>query len=514
MMSATKRNSSVFIASQLADRALYPIPKTNDGPPPETADTETSSEIQGMSISAVTSLPDRFRDHVEADPDRAILLGMDRHMTRRELWQLAEELSDTVLADKLSPQSVVAVAAPNGASFLAALLAIWQRSCVALLLDTDTPESAQRDISLSIGATALLTSDAAWPQAAAAYTCQLLSPTTPLTLADAAIVKLTSGTTGAPRGIEVSSAALIADTETLETAMGIGDADRILAAVPMSFSYGLGSIAMPALLHARQLILAEDELPMSRLTAARQCKATVLPTVPMFIEAILRRDTQSLPESIRLVISAGAPLRAEAANQFRRRFGIGVHVFYGASESGGITYDQTGTAAERGSVGTALPGVEIEIEPSTQTLRVRSKSVARGYLPSHPSLSDGCYQTQDQAEWRDNELILRGRLGSLINVGGHKVDPRRVEKVIAALPGVAEVLVTAVEGRTDGSTSCCAVVASPKQAVSRKDILAQCRKNLSGYECPRQVVVVTSLPRTPRGKISADAIRALIDQSS
>ena len=185
--------------------------------------------------------------------------------------------------------------------------------------------------------------------------------------------------------------------------------------------------------------------------------------------------------------------------------------FYGASECGGITYDQTGTAAERGSVGPPLPGVDARIDPDTQLLQIRSRAVATGYLPvGDDALHEGYYQTQDQACWKDGELVLLGRKGSLINIGGHKVDPRRVEKVIRGLPGVSEVLVLPIEGRVGGSLTCCAVVASPDQSVTRKDVLAECQNRLVHYERPRQILVLPELPRTTRGKVSTETIRSLI----
>ena len=81
------------------------------------------------------------------------------------------------------------------------------------------------------------------------------------------------------------------------------------------------------------------------------------------------------------MLTAGAPLRAVTAGRFRETFGLPVHVFYGASECGGICYDREGTAAERGTVGAPVEGVRVELEPPGGILTVRSPAVAAGLHP-------------------------------------------------------------------------------------------------------------------------------------
>src|SRR5262249_30644479 len=144
------------------------------------------------------------------------------------------------------------------------------------------------------------------------------------------------------------------------------------------------------------------------------------------------------PKTLSKVIFAGARLAPEDARAFRERFDRPVHVFYGASECGGITYDREGGAAERGTVGTPVDGVTVGLDDGTVT--VASAAVALGHVPTaRPSLQDRTFRTADRATWSaSGELLLLGRADAVINVEGKKVEPREVESVLGNMPGVRE----------------------------------------------------------------------------
>src|SRR5262249_5242313 len=130
------------------------------------------------------------------------------------------------------------------------------------------------------------------------------------------------------------------------------------------------------------------------------------------------------PESLRTVISAGAPLPAATAARFAERFARRAHVFYGASECGGIAYDRDGGAALRGTVGTPIEGVTVDLD-AEGAVCVRSPAVGLTTIPL-PSerLHDGVFRSADLARFTpEGELRLAGRADALINVGGKKVQP-------------------------------------------------------------------------------------------
>jgi long-chain acyl-CoA synthetase len=313
-----------------------------------------------------------------------------------------------------------------------------------------------------------------------------------------ATVKLTAGSTGEPRGVEVTAANLAADEAQIASTMGIVASDRILGAIPMSHSYGLSSVAIPVYARGCPAVLP-DPLggPWAALEAAERWCATVFPTVPAFLQALVRLESPPPPpRSVRLVLTAGAPLDPATARRFRERFGLPVHVFYGSSETGGICYDRVGDAGERGTVGTPLDGVDVTLDADTGTVVVAS-----------PAVAGGVFRTRDAAELTaDGEWRLLGR-DDVINVRGRKVHPREVESVIAACDGVREVVVIGVPAAEGDVLR--AIVACDPGAVDREALLARCRSALSPYKIPRSVVFVRDLPRTERGKVDRAALSVI-----
>jgi acyl-CoA synthetase (AMP-forming)/AMP-acid ligase II len=157
-----------------------------------------------------------------------------------------------------------------------------------LLIDVDTPPDRRNASLRTLGSVGVWHCNQVSP-APSDFEYTPFPGSAPAQIEGAAVIKLTSGTTGAPRGIVLSPRAVAADTLAIEAAMGIGEADRVVASVPMSFSYGFGSLALPALLSGRQLVVPDLDSPLGNLTAAREFAATVLPTVPAFLGAVLKR---------------------------------------------------------------------------------------------------------------------------------------------------------------------------------------------------------------------------------
>jgi long-chain acyl-CoA synthetase len=455
-------------------------------------------------------------------PDAPLLLAPRRTATIEEVAALAEAAGSVLAGRGFAPGEVVALAACNGPGLPAALLALLKAGLPALLLDAHAPESEALRTARALGASTLLRCRDCWPTGAASF---VLSPSgagagEPLRLPGIGVLKLTSGSTGAPRGIATPSAALVADDAALAASMGLREDDRLLAAIPMSHSYGLSSLVLPALVRGTPLVLPDEDGLLAPFAAAEAAGATVFPTVPAYLEALLKLShLPAWPPSLRLVITAGAPLKPAVARRFREAFGLPVHVFYGASECGGICYDREGGAGERGTVGTPVEGVEVTLEPCGGSaangceggrVTVRSPAVASGYVPDpDPRLADGRFAAGDFAVWQGGELALRGRLDDLINVKGKKVDPREVETVLAQLPGVDEVAVLGVPIPERGGELVRAVIACRPGELSLEQVLGWCRGHLAAHKVPRSVILVPQMPRTARGKLDRPALLAL-----
>lgn len=416
----------------------------------------------------------------------------------------------------------VALQAPNGPAFLAGLLAIRGAGCAALLLDPRTPPLELARLGGELGARVALVAAGGWASTPDDWRLLAIGGPGVRPPHGTALIKLTSGSTGAARGVAVSIDALLADDAALVATMGIRADDRLLAAIPLSHSYGLSSLAVPALVRGLPLALPEREGPFGPLDAASAAEATVFPTVPAWLGGLVRlAEPPPLPPSIRLVITAGAPLPAETSARFRERHGRPVHVFYGASECGGICFDREGGAAERGTVGTPVEGVSVELVPVEPVpggvgegrVAVRSPAVAAGYLAgghfeASERLAGGRYLTDDLAAWSAGELALVGRLNDLINVKGKKVNPREVERVLGELAAVDEVAVTASAGDSREAVLR-AVIACRPGTLSPEEVVAWCRQRLAEHKVPRSVLLVDELPHTERGKLDRQALGTL-----
>lgn len=443
----------------------------------------------------------------------ALLISPTRRASFDDVECLSVAIADRITAVPLGHGFPIAFSAHNGPAFLAGLLALRRTGHVPLLLDPFAPAVDRDRAASAVGASAIVSCATGWPDSALELSIASLNSITE-TLPDAvAVIKLTSGSTGTPRGVAMTEAQLLSDEAALATAMGIRADDRLLCTLPLSHSYGLSTLALAALVRGVSLVLPADNGPFAPLIAAQELSATVFPTVPTYLQALLRMSQPPpWPGSIRLVISAGAVLPAQTAAEFRQAFGLPVHVFYGSSECGGICYDRDGGAAERGTVGVPVDGVEISMSPSSSgdddagLVTVRSTAVGVSYLPqADRRLRDGRFETMDLAGWQNGELRLKGRADFVINLHGKKVDPSEVERVIAALPGVNEAVVLAVAA-PDGGEIVRAVVATSSRDLNYARIAAWCRDRLAQHKVPRSIIVVDEIPRTARGKIDRMAL--------
>jgi len=436
-----------------------------------------------------------------------------RRVTVEQVARAAGELERRLVAERVGAGEPLGLAAAPGPALLIGYLALRRLGAVPVLCDETRPTADRLTALERLGARRFLSEESGWPGAASEWSLDLRGSAPPARVDPAwGAIKLTSGSSGEPRGVAVRAEALLADDAQLSAAMGLAAADRFLAAIPLAHSYGFSSLALPALVRGSLLVVPADRSPLAPFAAAAELEVTVFPTVPAWIAAVVRStSTPALAATVRRVIAAGAPLEPAIARAFRERTGRAVHAFYGASECGGIAYDRAGGAAERGTVGAPLPGVEVERDTATGRLRVRSPAVAERYLPeSHPDLGGGVFTTGDLAELVDGEIALRGRADDGVLVRGRTVRPREVEEAIAAIPGVTEASVFGVDGPDGPRSQLRAVVAAPGAALDAAAVSRHLARRLAAHKIPRRIVVVGELPRTGRGKLDRGALAELV----
>ena len=453
-----------------------------------------------------------------------IIVGARARASVEDVDALARMAQSALERSRIPSGAPVGLMAPNGPGFLAGLIALRRAGHPAALLDPrDTPECENAHD--ANGALPALRVTRAWPRGRADF--RVAHPKSPTAEfrhlpEGTAVIKMTSGSTGESRGVAVTSEALLADDAALRASAGIGTLDRLIAAVPFAHSYGLGSLVLPALVAGIVVAIPEEGGPFAPILAARRCAVTVLHNVPAWFAAHARlAETPPMPDSLRLVISAGGPLPQQVALAFRRRCGLAIHAFYGATECGGIAYDREGDSGERGTVGEPIEGVRVTLQPVpgfesrlAGRVMVESPAVGLGYVAMGmmsqdgraASLGEGRFTSQDLAQLDGGDLRLLGRLDELINVHGRKVRPAEVEQVITEIDGVEGVVVHAFHDGREGDPSVRAVVACARGTLTPNEVLERCRGRLSEFKIPRTVLFVEELPRTGRGKIDRVAV--------
>ena len=265
-------------------------------------------------------------------------------------------------------------------------------------------------------------------------------------------VKITSGSSGARRHVVFAADHLLADANQIVTSMGLDAASPNLAVLSMAHSYGFSNLVLPLLLHGIPLWLVDNPLPetLRRVLAEAKDTGLTLPAVPALWQAWERASVDL--SSVRLAIAAGAPLPLALEEAVFLRCGLKIHNFYGSSECGGIAYDRSATPRKwrshdnlSGYAGTALDGVTLAVNPSSECLEVVSAAAGIAYLDADPCLGAGRFITRDRARLEeDGSVILLGRAGEMISVAGFKVAPAHVEEALARVSGLKACVVFGV----------------------------------------------------------------------
>lgn len=451
---------------------------------------------------------DTFDRLTRADGNAALVATRKTAASREEIDRLARAVAEMLTGRGAVSGTYALLAAVNGPGFLAALLGARRAGLIPVLADASSPAAERTRVASALRVSMRIECDEAFPLGPAAFRIQPES-TDPAPAPDGAgYVKLTSGSSGSPTGVAVAAEALARDDDQLAAAMGLRPSDRFVAAIPWSHSYGLSSLVMPALRRGSLLVVPGDAGPWAPLEAAQAAGATIFPTVPVYLQSIASMAAPpAWPDSLRTVIAAGAPLHPETAERFTGVFRRSAHVFYGASECGGIAYDREGRAALRGTVGTPVDGVEVTLDDDG-AVTVRSAAAGLAHVPAATDrLGGGVFRSADLAAWTpDGELRLTGRADALINVGGKKVHPAEVETVLRAMPGVREAYVLGLPSEGAERTVVRAFVACDPASISYADVASWCRDRLASHKVPRSIVRLPEIPRTPRGKIDRAAL--------
>ncbi|MBI4730160.1 MAG: long-chain fatty acid--CoA ligase, partial [Acidobacteria bacterium] len=318
---------------------------------------------------------------------------------------------------------------------------------------------------------------------------------------DLAALPYTSGTTGKPKGAMLSHRNLIANLDQMSgvPALAEAEADVVLLVLPLFHIYALNVILGLTMRIGATAVLLERFDPLSSIEAVERHRVTVLFGAPPMFVAWLNTPGAERADltSVRLAVSGAAPLSGAVLEAFEERFGITIWEGYGLTEtSPAVTTNAMGPVAKAGSIGRALPGVEVRLididgedaeEGDPGEICVRGDNVFRGYWHQDEAtagvLRDGWLHTGDVAYAdEDGYLFIVDRKKDLVIVSGFNVYPREVEDVLLRHPKVADAAVVGIPHPYTGEAIKAVVVLRPGEAATEDEVVDFCRGSLARFK--------------------------------
>jgi len=339
---------------------------------------------------------------------------------------------------------------------------------------------------------------------------------------DLAAILYTSGTTGRSKGAMLSHRALASNAETLKNYWRFTRDDVLIHALPIFHTHGLFVATNVALLSGCACIFMNGF--DAGAIVGHMPGATALMGVPTFYVRLL--ETEGLAGAaphMRLFISGSAPLLAETHSRWRALTGHAILERYGMTETNMNTSNPYDGERRPGTVGFALPGVEVKITaPETGEtvpqgdvgiLEVRGKNVFAGYwqMPEKTAeelRENGFFITGDMARMdADGYISIVGRAKDLIITGGYNVYPKEVELLIDAVEGVVESAVIGVPDEDFGEVVMAIVVPEKGAAIDAAAIMTAIGPDLARFKQPKRVEFVNELVRNTMGKVQKNILR-------
>jgi len=312
-------------------------------------------------------------------------------------------------------------------------------------------------------------------------------------------LKTTPASTGVPRAVAFTDAQLAADADNIVATMGLRPDWPNLGVISPAYSYGFSSLVLPLLLHGIPLFMVPSPLPEVVRSAAHEHSNFTVASVPALWH--VWHKAGAIFSNVRLAISAGAPLPLSLERAVFEQHDVKIHNFYGATECGGIAYDDTETPrTDEACVGRPLRNVQVEIGEGG-ALRVRSQAVGSGYWPVPGALlGGGQFQTCDLGEIRGGEVFLRGRTDDHINVAGRKVSPTIIEQTLREHQAVAECVVFGVPSDAADRTDMVVACVAADHTVCRDELKQFLLQKLPGWQVPREWWFVDDISSNGTGK--------------
>ncbi len=477
-------------------------------------------------------------------PDHPAVRHGERALTYAELDRAARGVATGLRARGIEPGSSVAILVPNLPEFTIAYFGILYAGCTVVPLNVllSAPE-VQYHLEDS-GAKLLVAhplfeapsrkgADAAgvpivWAAGddrdslaglAAAPPADAVHPTLP---SDTAVVLYTSGTTGKPKGAELTHSNLFVNCAVVVPKLIPTQPDDVaLGVLPLFHSFGQTCIQNATIAAGGTFTLLPRFTPDDAFETMGRHGVTRFAGVPTMYFALLHHEGSHDLSRLRTCLSGGAAMPVEVMKAFEAKFGVEILEGYGLSETSPIaSFNMPGRERTPGSVGYPVWGVEMAIldekdQPLPDGERgeicIRGHNIMKGYLgrpdATREALRSGWFHSGDVGIRDPNgSYRIVDRVKDMIIRGGFNVYTREIEEVLYAHPAIVEAAVVGVPHESHGE-EVKAVIVSTDPKLGAQDVIAYCKERLAAYKYPRIVAFAESLPKGPTGKILKRELR-------
>jgi len=492
----------------------------------------------------MTNLATILMNSAGSYPDRTAVRLDERALSYRDLDELSARVASWLAGRGITPGDRVGLMAPNTLEFVELYYGILRAGAVVVPMN---PLFKSREVSyhLSDSDAALAfawhgVADQAAEGARSAGTdlviiepsglAETLARSDPVPAvadrapSDTAVILYTSGTTGQPKGAELTHANLISNIEvTRTTLLGLRPADVMLGALPLFHSFGQTVVMGCAIATGGCLTLLPRFDPVRALEIIKRDQVTVLAGVPTMYTAILHSAGGSAGDvaSLRLCVSGGAAMPVELMRAFEKQFDCMILEGYGLSETSPVaSFNHPDRDRKPGTIGQAIAGVEMRIQnddgdplPSGEIgeIAIRGDNVMKGYWrrprDTEEAMEGGWFRTGDLGRVdAEGYFSIVDRKKDMIIRGGLNVYPREVEEVLYEHPAVAEAAVIGVPDQLLGEEVAAVVTLKPGASADPDQLREHVKRQLAAYKYPRHVWIVDELPYGGTGKILKRAI--------
>jgi long-chain acyl-CoA synthetase len=353
---------------------------------------------------------------------------------------------------------------------------------------------------------------------------ELLSPVAPTFevvdrgVDDTAVILYTSGTTGTPKGAELTHENLERNAEVTTGLTDISEADVLLGALPLFHAFGQTCSLNTAMANAAMLSMIPRFDPSKALEIIERDKVTIFQGVPTMFTAMLHHPDRAEFDvsSLRVCVSGGSAMPVEVMRGFEEAFACKVLEGYGLSETSPVaSFNHPDRERKPGTIGQPVEGVEMKVldddgkevaQGEIGEIVIKGHNVMKGYWrkpdATQEAIRDGWFHSGDMGRVdEDGYFAIVDRKKEMIIRGGYNVYPREIEEVLYEHPAVQEAAVVGVPDEKMGEEIAAAVVLKQDQQLSEDEMRGYLKEQLAAYKYPRRVWFVEELPKGPTGKI-------------